>query len=295
MHGLHDHHLPESTAIACASGSFKGVFTHGVLSAFAGAGFRAAAYAAASSTVIPAAYAATGALNRLDGVNYWHQGAAYLRELGGMSEMVLAGIEELAPYLQEKLFEPGMPRFLISTSAVLTRQAARLTQGSGARRLGQKLLLATRNRDRNWAAEHLAHHLFDTEASGDLRLTPGNLDEVIYASTRMLHAWRTPAEIDGRPYVDASYTCACPAVGVAGRGYGAVIAISPEPGPLYRDLFASATIPSQWQGVPISVIQPEMDLAEIGVNYNQATADGIDAAFAYGVERGEAWLAAHSG
>lgn len=43
----------ETLAIASAAGGFKGVFAHGVLSAFEAAGIRAGAYAATSSTVFP--------------------------------------------------------------------------------------------------------------------------------------------------------------------------------------------------------------------------------------------------
>lgn len=43
----------KSLAIACASGSFKGAFAHGVLSALEANGIFANAYAAASSSVIP--------------------------------------------------------------------------------------------------------------------------------------------------------------------------------------------------------------------------------------------------
>ena len=42
----------KSLAIACASGTFKGVFVHGVLSAFESSNFRADAYGGASSSTL---------------------------------------------------------------------------------------------------------------------------------------------------------------------------------------------------------------------------------------------------
>jgi hypothetical protein len=279
------------TAIACAAGAFKGVFTHGVLSAFAAAGFRADAYAPASSTVIPTAYAATGQLDILGGVGYWQNGLSRLKEPGGdMSSMVLEGIATFSPLLRDVLFRPDAPRFLIPASAVLTGEAAAQTQGAGARHLGVRLLLATRTRDRSWADEHLALHLYDTDDDGDLRLTPHNLEAVIYASTRMLHAWKVPAWIGDKPYVDASYTCACPAVEMAERGHRAVIAIATEPGPVYRDLFQSTPIPPSWNGVPIHFVRPGVNLADLGVEFTRATSDGLEAAFRHGQEQGKRFL-----
>jgi hypothetical protein len=56
----------------------------------------------------------------------------------------------------------------------------------------------------------------------------------------MLHAWTIPAGVDGAPYVDASYTCACPALELAALGHAQVIAVSVDPSPLSHDLFARA-------------------------------------------------------
>jgi hypothetical protein len=92
--------------------------------------------------------------------------------------------------------------------------------------------------DRSWADSHLQAHLFDTAAYDEQhRLTSTNMDEVIYASTRMLHTWHIPAWVASRPYIDGYYTCACPAIEMAQRSYGETIAISNEPGVLYRDIF----------------------------------------------------------
>ena len=60
----------KSLGIACASGTFKGVFVHGVLSAFESSGFVADVYAAASSSILSTACAATGKAREV-GVEYW--------------------------------------------------------------------------------------------------------------------------------------------------------------------------------------------------------------------------------
>jgi hypothetical protein len=284
-------------AIACAAGSFRGAFVHGALSAFEKEGFRAGAYAAASSSALPAAYAVLGQLDRLGGADHWKPGLNYSsgRE-HNVSEMILNGISTHGPLLHHGLFDPAVPRFVVATSAVLTEDVARLTQGDGARRLGRELLLATRHQDRSWADQHLALHLFGTLDSDSVQpLTTGNLDEVLYATTRMLHAWRVPATVAGRPYVDASYTCSCPAVEMAELGYDPVIAIVPEPGLVYRDLFQSETIPSSWKNTQIHIVQPDVSLSELGVEYLTATLDGLEAAYQYGQEKAASFLSGYQG
>ena len=281
-----------SLAIASAAGAFRGAFVHGVLWAFEREAFQAEAYAAASSSVIAAGYSALGKMSLLGGAEYWTAGLAYYQAHGhDASQMVLNGIRTHSPALRRGLFQPGVPSFLIATSAVVTAEAAQLTQGDEARRLGRKLLLATRTRDRSWADEHLKLCLFGTcTAEPVLSLTPDNLEAVAYASTRMLHAWRLPAEVDGRPYVDASYTCSCPAVEMAELGFDQVIAIVPEVGTAYRDLFQSRPIPLRWGKVPIHMIQPDVSLDEVGVGYASATAEGLESAFRCGEAAGTTFL-----
>jgi hypothetical protein len=279
-------------AIACAAGSFRGAFVHGVLSAFEENGLRADAYAAASSSILPAALAALGRGQQLGGAEYWKLGLEYL-QVGerGMSELNLAAIAQYSALLRNGLFKSDVSRFVIAASAVITAEAATQTQGDGARRLGRRLLLATRRRDSSWADQHLALHLFGTlDSAAMLPLTPQNLADVIYASTRMLHAWRIPAAVDGHPYIDASYTCSCPALEMAELGYEQVIAIVPEPGTVYRDLFQSEPIPPSWGDVPIHLIQPAWSLGEVGVDYATATQEGLDAAFRHGEKAGEKFL-----
>ena len=81
--------------------------------------------------------------------------------------------------------------------------------------------------DRSWADSHLQAHLFDTAAYDEQhRLTSANMDEVIYASTRMLHTWHIPAWVAGRPYPIS-------------------MAIIPAPAPLSRWPHAAMARPSQ--------------------------------------------------
>jgi hypothetical protein len=184
-----------------------------------------------------------------------------------------------------------MPRIVLATSAVITGEAAQITQGDGARRLGRRLLLQAARGDRSWADSHLQACLFDTASSDEpYRLTSANMDEVIYASTRMLHAWNIPAEIAGRPYIDGYYTCACPAIEMAQRGYREVIAIANEPGVLYHDIFQSEPIPDNWQGIPIHVIRPEIDPAMMGAGFTDVTDEGLVAGYQHGLEVGRKFV-----
>jgi len=190
------------TAIACASGSLRGVFVHGVLAEFEERGFRADAYACASSSSIPAALAAAGRVGVLGGPAYWTSAvdALAVRKVG-VSRMILESIEAFGERIEEALFcggaafEPGRAaRFLVAASEVVKAAAAAETQGDGARRLGKRLLIEAAKKNRSWVGANLAKRLFDTEAEDPaLRLDRANLREVLYATTRMLHAWELPA------------------------------------------------------------------------------------------------------
>lgn len=283
--------LSDDLAVACSVGGFKGVFVHGVLSALEVAGIHATAYASASSSVFPAVCAAIGQADEI-GLRYWRSALHTLAQPGnGMSEVVLHSIVESNRLLREALFSMDTPRFLIAVSAVVTPEAVAMTQGDEARRLGRRLLLAAAKHDCSWVDQHLRMELFDTAASDEAHhLTPANIDEVIYASTRMLHAWRIPAWIAGLPYIDASYTCACPAIELARLGYRTVIAIITEPGPVYRDIFQRELIPSRWESTLIHVIQPERDLAPLGTDFTAMTEAGMVTVYEYGKARGREFL-----
>ncbi|HLI87754.1 MAG TPA: hypothetical protein VKV37_03620 [Ktedonobacteraceae bacterium] len=281
-----------SLAIACCSGGFKGIFGHGILSALEAAGISAAAYAAASSSVFPAMCAAIGQAGEI-GLRYWRSAIHTLHQPGnGMSEVVLHSIAEARHLLRESLFQPGRPRFLIATSAVKTQEAAELTQGDGARRLGRRLLLQAARGDRSWRDQHLESYIFDTAPGAQHRLTPDNIEAVTYASTRMLHAWSIPARVGDQPCIDAAYTCACPALELARLGYREVIAIATEPGPLYRDIFQSEPIPERLGDTIIHIIRPENDIATLGADFTSVTEEGMIAAYEYGQQVGSAF--AHS-
>jgi len=280
---------PANSAIACATGGFKGVFLHGVLSAFELAGFRAGAYAGASSSVLPAAAAAVGKSNNL-GLDYWYQGRKILEQPGlGMSQMILSGLEQFLPDLLPLLFRKVAPRFFITASEVDPAVAQEI-QGKGARRRGRKLLLEAARGDRGWVAAHLTARLFDTESEDkNYYLTAENFAQVAYASSRMLHAWDIPAWVGYRPFVDAYYTCACPAMELAEIGYERVIAIATEP-VLYQDIFQSEIIPGQWHHATIEVIGPDFDPGEFGVSYTTADDQGLKTVYSHGINKGVAFL-----
>jgi len=156
--------------------------------------------------------------------------------------------------------------------------------------VGRRLLVDAARGQSEWHDRHLAARLFDTRSSDPtLKLTAQNFDDVAYATTRMLHAWPVPAAVDGQPYVDASYTCLCPAVEVAALGYADVIAIATEAGPIARNMFDAIPIPLEWNGSRIRLIQPDVNLAEFGVEFSSATEDGIARAFEHGIEKGRAF------
>jgi hypothetical protein len=278
--------------IACSAGGGKGVFVHGVLVAFAAAGLKAQIYAAASSTTIVAAFAATGQLGMLRGSTYWKERHARLVRNGyDRSKTILESISEVTEALGVKLFKSDSAAYAVAVSAVIKEEAKELTQGPQARRLGQQLIISTRKRDKSWAEKNLELRLYETGSEDvEYRLTPQNLAEVLYATTRMLHAWKTPAWIEGAPYVDASYLCECPAVELAQRGCDKVIAISPVAGQVYRDFFRTERLPTSYGKIPILIVQPLLNLAEIGVDYLNVTDEGLERAYDLGLKAGTEFL-----
>jgi hypothetical protein len=278
--------------IACSAGSYKGVFVHGVLDAFEKSCFRAHAYATCSSSAVPGAFAAISELSLLHGTDYWKEAfSRYEKSNYDISKAMITSLPVAVNALEGRLFDPSAARYLIAVCAVTTEEAVEKTQGSEARRLGIQLLRAMKNRDTSWADKHLRLRLFQNwTAEGALILNQNNLKDVFYATTRMLHAWKTPSWVDGLAYIDASYRCICPAIELAQLGCDRVVAISPEPGLFYRDLFQNEIIPISYNSIPIDVVQPESDLAAIGVDYMKVTDEGLDAAFELGKEAGRAFL-----
>lgn len=281
-----------SRAIVCGSGGYRTVFIHGVLSAFESAGFRAEAYGGTSASGLIAAAAAIGHCNHI-GTDYWQKALALkFTAERGMSDVMLAGIAEWSPLITSHLFQPHIPRYVIPASWVNNEAAAEITQSNQARRLGRKLVLAAARRQRDpWIDENLDSHLFDTQPDSVHPLTPQNFDEVMYASTRMMHAWDVPAWIEGQPYVDASYLCAIPAVEMAERGYEEIIAIAADPpGALYRDIFGDRIVPESYHSVPIQIIMPDYEVGAKGADFTDATPEGLIAVYEHGQEKGREFL-----
>ncbi len=281
----------KSLAIATPVGSFKGAFAHGVLTALEEAGIVADAYAAASSSVIPTSWAAIGQASNL-GVDYWLAGLSALQNPAqNMSKVVQRGIRVFSNQLRQHLYQPQTPTLYIATNAVIDPTAAAQTQTSLAQDLGKRLLRASVQKDRSWVDANLRFTLFSTHhPESQHRITPNNFPAVAYASSRIMHAWEIPAWIDGKPYVDAAYTCLCPALAMVSAGYQETIAIANEPGTMYRDMFHIEPIPTHSHGVPIHIIRPDVHLKELGVDFTKATPDGLVAVYRHGREKGSEFI-----
>lgn len=277
-------------AIVCASGGFRGAFVHGVLAAFEEHGLRADAYAGVSSTAPIAAAAAAGQARNM-GIQHWLGVLAHRNRTGGdMSSAVQEGINTLAPLAEDALFQPDAPRLMIVASEVINEAAAIETQGSGATKLGRRLLVEAGRGRRYWVEHNLRPVFFDRARMAGPALTRENLRAVLYASTRMLHAWSTPAEIDGKPFVDGSYTLACPAAEIAGMRYDQVLVIGTQPGPIPTDLVGDRTVGAWLGDVPITTMTPDMDPADLNVDFVTAGENGLGELFNHGREKGAAFV-----
>jgi hypothetical protein len=281
----------KSLAIATPVGSFKGAFAHGVLTALEEAGIVADAYAAASSSVIPTSWAAIGQASNL-GVDYWLAGLSALEQpQQNMSKLVQRGIRVFSKQLRQHLYQPQTPTLYIATNAVIDSTAAAQTQTHLAQDLGKRLLRASVQKDRSWVDANLRFTLFSTHhPESQHRITPNNFPAVAYASSRIMHAWEIPAWIDGKPYVDAAYTCLCPALAMVSAGYQETIAIANEPGTMYQDMFHIEPIPAHSRGVPIHIIRPDVPLKELGVDFTRATPDGLVAVYRHGRDKGSEFI-----
>ena len=277
------------TAIACASGGFRGAFVHGVLSAFEERGFRADTYAAVSSSVLPAAGAALGRTSTV-GIDHWLGLLETRAKSGGdMSPVLRESIDALVPGITGPLFGPGASRFMLVACAVADA-AAEETQGDGARRLGRRLLVAAGRGDRQWVGDNLKVVLFDSAGDHGLPLTSENLPAAIYASTRMLHAWSVPAFVDGAPFVDGSYLLACPAVEMAALGHRRIIAVGTQPGPVPLDLIGDRMVPDEAEGITIETVVPDRDPAETGVEATSAEPAALADLYDHGRKKGNDFL-----
>jgi hypothetical protein len=204
-----------------------------------------------------------------------------------MSKVVQRGIRIFSKQLRQYLYQPSSPALYIATNAVIHPTAATQTQTTQAQDLGKRLLRASVSKDRSWVDANLRFTLFSTHhPEVRHRITPNNFPAVAYASSRVMHAWEISAWIDGKPYVDAAYTCLCPALAMVAAGYDRTIPIANEPGTMYRDMFHIEPILTHEQGVPIDIIRPDVHLKELGVDFTKATAAGLIAVYRHGRDKG---------
>jgi predicted acylesterase/phospholipase RssA len=260
-------------AIIVSSGTLKGVYGQGVLSALEERCVAPAAWGCASSSVVSACFAAVGKSREL-GLEYWTHTAKRSQEQG-MSSVVKISIQEYSEMFKESLFTRGAPRILIATSYVNNSNACEITQTSKAKVQGKRLLLDLYRGNTEWVDQNLTKTIFDTAGEGKTKLTRENFDEVVYASTRMLHAWDEPAEIGGEPYVDASYTCSCPAYEVADLGYKRILVVDVETGTTYTSLGRKRVVEAGKEGnFEVLIVRPDLDLKSIGVDYLKASEEG---------------------
>jgi hypothetical protein len=281
-----------SLAVVCEASSFRGVFIHGVLTAFEEAGLPVQAYSAASSMTIPTAYAAVGKLPLLEGVEYWKYRVAGVRQYqNDMSYCIKKGIEMALPDLIPDLFQPGAKRFFVGASEVITEEAAQLTQSDKAARLGRKLMVDAARKDRSWALEHLRPALFDTAAVNEMQcISAENLADVLYASTRLLNGWKEPASVSGRPFLDGVYSCGIPVMETAGSGFQTIVAVSAAPPPLFTDMFQTTLVPSRVGMTQVFCVHPERPGSHFEVSLFDATEAGLEAFYTHGIERGRLFL-----
>ncbi|PLX21629.1 MAG: hypothetical protein C0597_03130 [Marinilabiliales bacterium] len=276
----------KDVAIAGTSGGYRSVFIQGVLSAFEEKCFFANAYGSCSSSAMVIALATVKKLKNLP-LKIWYDGYKLSQqENRSQSDAALFAIDSIYPMVEKEIFDTAN-RFLVNTSYVKSRDAALVTQSSMSRRLGQKLLIEASKKVSNWRDENLELHLFDTHSCETTQLiTDQNLKDVLYATTRMLHAWHLPAYINGKPYLDGSYTSLCPAVELTKLGYSRVICISTEHDFTPLDLFSNKSIPLKMNHSEIIFIKHDHNLSVMGVDYYKATEAGLKNAYLHGIDKG---------
>jgi len=278
-------------AIACMSGSLKGIFVQGVLTAFEEAGIKADAYASSSSSTVPASYAAIGEIRHQDH-SHWAESDSILRQPGNsMSNVILSGLEMSSGKVIDRLRSGDISRLMIVCSYVNNTDAANETQSESAVTLGRKLIIQGARNISGWKDQNLDLHVFDTESNNEkLKLTAENYKAVAYATTRMLHAWHIPATVNDKPYIDGSYTCLIPIEPLADRDFQNIIAVATEPGEITKDFFSGVPIGNQWNGSRIYWIKPETNLKKLGVDFTKASKEGIEKVFEYGIEKGNEFI-----
>jgi hypothetical protein len=278
-------------AISCTSGGYKNAFTQGVLTAFEENSLIANVYAACSSSALIAAFAAFSKIRKLD-LTLWKNGYSISQEdCGDQSRAMLHTIKQLSPEIIDNLWASSSSRLLITTSFVRTNEAIIATQSDSAKRLGQMLLLNALRHNPEWKNKNLEMKLFDTLP--DLtteQLTKENFNEVAYATTRMLHAWKRPAYINNQAYIDGSYTSHCPIQFLSKLKPQKIICICTEKDKIYSNIFGTEEIPSQMDNIHIDLIKPDFDLKDIGLDFYTITDDGLEKGYEHGYKKGLSYL-----
>jgi hypothetical protein len=77
-------------------------------------------------------------------------------------------------------------------------------------------------------------------------------------------------------------------------GYGEVVAVVREPGPLWRDIFRAGAILEAWGGVPIRQVKPDVDPKDLGVDFAAATEEGLAEVYRLGKEESRRFSAARA-
>lgn len=283
--------LLKNNAVSCMSGGYKTIFTQGVLAAFEDNEFIAEAYAGCSSSALIASYAAFGKIREFD-ISLWTDGLKISKiEGNSQSNAIIHSITKTFPVIRKELWLPVARRLLIATSYVKTGEAESITQTEKAKRFGQKLLIEASRNITTWKDDNLELHLYDTGKDDRTKLlTPENFEAVAYATTRMLHAWHIPAYIEGKAYIDGSYTSLCPAVPLKNLGYQYIICILTEHDNKKTDIFSADEIPSAIDNCKIDFIRPDVNLKEMGVDYYAATEESLQKVYRYGYEKGLEFL-----
>lgn len=278
-------------AISCTSGGYKNAFTQGVLTAFEENSLIANIYAACSSSALIAAFAAFSKIRKLD-LTLWKNGYSISQEdCGDQSRAMLHTIKQLSPEIIDNLWASSSSRLLITTSFVRTNEAIIATQSDSAKRLGQMLLLNALRHNPEWKNKNLEMKLFDTLP--DLtteQLTKDNFNEVAYATTRMLHAWKRPAYINNQAYIDGSYTSHCPIQFLSKLKPQKIICICTEKDKIYSNIFGTEEIPFQIDNIHIDLIKPDFDLKDIGLDFYTITDDGLEKGYEHGYKKGLSYL-----
>lgn len=278
-------------AICCTSGGYKNAFTQGVLTAFEENGVIADVYVACSSSTLIAAFAAFSKIRQLD-LTLWKNGYKISQEnIGDQSQAMLHTIQQLSPEIINNLWSCSSSRLIVTTSLVRTNEAIIATQSDNAKRLGQILLLNALRRNSEWKDKNLELKLFDTHF--DLtteRLTKDNFNEVAYATTRMLHAWKIPAYINGQSYIDGSYTSHFPIHFLSTLKLKKTICICTEAENVFSNIFGKEEIVSQMNNIHIDLIKPDFELKGIGLDFYAITDDGLEKGYEHGYKKGLSYL-----